>query len=94
MNGHTTCVRLLLDELDSADLVDAADSQGQWVILFCFLFFPVFPHLFQIVQPVISFSRTSSDSCLQDSSDASGGGGSRRFRVATAGEGSQRQRGQ
>lgn len=29
MNGHTTCVRLLLDEADSADLVDAADSQGQ-----------------------------------------------------------------
>lgn len=29
MNGHTTCVRLLLDESDAADLVDAADSQGQ-----------------------------------------------------------------
>ncbi len=35
MNGHTTCVRLLLDESDSADLVDAADSQGQWVLLCC-----------------------------------------------------------
>lgn len=29
MNGHTTCMRLLLDESDSADLVDGADSQGQ-----------------------------------------------------------------
>ena len=31
MNGHTSCVRLLLDDQDSADLVDAADSRGQWV---------------------------------------------------------------
>lgn len=29
MNGHTTCVRLLLDESDNSDLVDVADSQGQ-----------------------------------------------------------------
>lgn len=29
MNGHTPCVRLLLEDSDSADLVDAADSQGQ-----------------------------------------------------------------
>ncbi|KAF3843613.1 hypothetical protein F7725_002462 [Dissostichus mawsoni] len=29
MNGHTTCVRLLLDEVDGADLVDSADAQGQ-----------------------------------------------------------------
>lgn len=29
MNGHTACARLLLDESDSADLIDAADSQGQ-----------------------------------------------------------------
>lgn len=29
MNGHTSCVRLLLDDSDGADLVDAADSQGQ-----------------------------------------------------------------
>lgn len=29
MNGHTSCVRLLLDDPDGADLVDAADSQGQ-----------------------------------------------------------------
>lgn len=28
-NGHTTCLRLLLDESDTADLIDAADSQGQ-----------------------------------------------------------------
>lgn len=29
MNGHTSCVRLLLDDSDGADLVDAADAQGQ-----------------------------------------------------------------
>ena len=29
MNGHTSCVRLLLEDSDNADLVDTADSQGQ-----------------------------------------------------------------
>lgn len=38
MNGHTACARLLLDESDSADLIDAADSQGQWVLVFFFFF--------------------------------------------------------
>lgn len=31
-NGHTACLRLLLDESDTADLIDAADSQGRWVL--------------------------------------------------------------
>ncbi len=33
MNGHTSCVRLLLEDSDNADMVDTEDSQGQWVIL-------------------------------------------------------------
>lgn len=84
MNGHTTCVRLLLDESDSADLVDAADSQGQWVLC---VFLP-----FSFLLICSSLFLTPPLPRLQDSSDAGGRRRSCGRRVTAAGAGSKRER--
>ncbi len=50
MNGHTSCMRLLLEDSDNADLVDTVDSQGQWVIHLVAIFLSFFLSFFIMPQ--------------------------------------------